>query len=1173
MLEKRGQITSFIIIGIVVLVIGSILLYVVTQEKKETIITSRQEVVEISDLPSLQNYVEECIKKESQETIVILGKQGGKIRLDDYVSFNKTNISYTCVAEGLDPSFACANKILSRQEMQAELSLAMIPKLQECINLDAIKAQGKEVKEGNMKLNVSIGINDITFYLNYPITIISPERTLGAENFQIAVESPLGLLYELAMDITNEEITNEFFDMDKWMLDNNVAVLIKKSRPYPDVIYELIKDNYKFQFALEGTFSVGQERPQIKSAYGACINRLDNVCFKNSPQVFCRQINGEYVNSKDYACDFKTRIKGAEREFNDCGERKSGESWCRYDSMTGKGTDYVGSRHYKISCIDGEEYVEPCRDYREELCTEDAESKKAACRINRWQDCSVCETKDCCEDARFRDCYWEGAVTTEQKCMPEVSPGLKFWENQGGNVCFRANMFTDCPKGYLSCNDDWIESAAIMCYSMGDCGNYRNVEDAIAYSGFMHTDPFDDVRKYVYNPNGWNKNPQDDGTGWKIELPLDTRDRVKLKVKKEEKVVGNLPLMLSAGLSFLEKVIKTNVLAYLNPFQPLRTYYITDFAFCNLWQAPTGGSDCEKCSSGFGCTEYKCKSLGQLCVYEEIDGIGACKKAEEIDKNPPKIKFREDLLQEGYTAKRAILGDYVGVEIEQEIIPHKLFKFGIETNKNTTCGLNFAPANEIYNLPSFWFGDSAYKTVHQASLRMPPRLSVPQNVLDVLNYTSSSQFVEFVDHGEDVYRDYTKRLEPKFMLYKQVTGEDAEEAIDPYYRDVVGVLKALTPILKNVVTEMIKQFDKGGYYVFVQCEDKAGNTNKDQFFIKFTVAKEYKDTEPPVVLEFDPLNDTKLSSLQSIVNVNFYMDEPAECRYALADMDYSEMNKSFSCATSLFDVSTAAGGSYGCSGSMLVPNDVNTFYIRCMDNPVQAEGYKIRLNYTPEAGISGLEKYNASIIDPSIYVSISNGRIESPADMLFGLVFNVPEGDAPLRLYLPENRECRYGNSTQDFENMKNFSPCFVSTELERGLYACDALIEKMENAENKTADYYIECTDINRSERNVHHEGIAYTLGKSDLLKIVEISPSDKAGLDEELKVRVSKSISLDEISCGYNDNVFGGFIEMNPVSDNEFSAELEELKDGEVYSYWVQCTDKFGNEDLANTEFEVVG
>jgi hypothetical protein len=98
-------------------------------------------------------------------------------------------------------------------------------------------------------------------------------------------------------------------------------------------------------------------------------------------------------------------------------KRINGESWCVYDEGIGNGGDSVGSRYYREVCADGEVIVEPCADFRNEVCiegsveTSDGDFGTAACRVNRWQDCVLQNEEDDCTNIDRRDCIWVDSVT------------------------------------------------------------------------------------------------------------------------------------------------------------------------------------------------------------------------------------------------------------------------------------------------------------------------------------------------------------------------------------------------------------------------------------------------------------------------------------------------------------------------------------------------------------------------------------------------------------------------------------------------------------------------------------------------------------------------------------------------------------------------------------------
>jgi hypothetical protein len=179
--------------------------------------------------------------------------------------------------------------------------------------------------------------------------------------------------------------------------------------------------------------------------------------------------------------------------------RINGESWCVRDKGYGDGLDKVGSRYFREVCVDGQIKVEPCADYRNEICLDGSielegedDFETAACRVNRWQDCTSQIEEEDCADIDRRDCMWLPSVagimigseaqnkekttgysnptaestftnptstsitgnavsgeesqpsTTSNRasgvCVPNFPPGLKFWEESTATqICGQAS--------------------------------------------------------------------------------------------------------------------------------------------------------------------------------------------------------------------------------------------------------------------------------------------------------------------------------------------------------------------------------------------------------------------------------------------------------------------------------------------------------------------------------------------------------------------------------------------------------------------------------------------------------------------------------------------------------------------------------------------------------------
>jgi hypothetical protein len=185
-----------------------------------------------------------------------------------------------------------------------------------------------------------------------------------------------------------------------------------------------------------------------------------------------------------------------------------GETWCASSLGTGKispdSTDsdlekenLPGSRYFRMVCYNNEVSVEPCADFRQEVCIQDSLNgfSTAACRVNQWQDCYSQTKKKDCENFDRRDCQWIPGielanVETDEKgaCVPLFSPGFNFWEttSESESTCDLATkeclvVYEKSLTGKEKCVDgceclepDWEEKMNRACVSLGDCGSKKN---------------------------------------------------------------------------------------------------------------------------------------------------------------------------------------------------------------------------------------------------------------------------------------------------------------------------------------------------------------------------------------------------------------------------------------------------------------------------------------------------------------------------------------------------------------------------------------------------------------------------------------------------------------------------------------------------------------------------
>lgn len=220
---------------------------------------------------------------------------------------------------------------------------------------------------------------------------------------------------------------------------------------------------------------------------------------------------------------------------DDGNDYKNGESWCVDQGTVGQGRDLVGSRHFRHICINGEEIIEPCADYRNEICIEnnldttDGKFIESACRPNRNKDCIDQKEKDDCLNTDKRDCFWimgayfEGTsastadtqaldtqTTTAAKgvkinkdkgiCLANFPLGLKHWtDGDAKSLCsigsareevtYEKGIIIDskgkgkCTGNCIATTDEWVNKMNNICTSLGDCGAYINIAGKITTKG------------------------------------------------------------------------------------------------------------------------------------------------------------------------------------------------------------------------------------------------------------------------------------------------------------------------------------------------------------------------------------------------------------------------------------------------------------------------------------------------------------------------------------------------------------------------------------------------------------------------------------------------------------------------------------------------------------------
>jgi len=895
-MKKRGQITLFIIIGIIILIIAFFLFLMRDQIIVESIDSEPTETISFEKYP-FDEYVMSCIERKAYPAIKLMSELGGTLDIDDYTFYK--GLPYRSFLKYDE----CDQDIISKENMQQELNAYLEYNMLSCLDFNDFKKQKFNIEFENgfpePKVSTIIASDEVIVKLNLKFKASKQGYSIDFNEFRETIKLPLGRLYDLALTISDQEAKDHHFDKDSWMLDHGEEIQIEKHKPYPNIVYSLSKhaDNYGFTMF----FNFGIKGKNIAS---------------NPGEAPPKTLAGEYFY-KCYPDVPITEFSNEECEDGECqdciidkGTVPHGSRWCDYDGTTQPGKALVGSRHFLLSCHNGHFYVEECADYREELCTDDG---LAVCRPNQWQNCVNAGSKGACASAG--DCYWydyldvdfeapkraplnppadicstPSSSTDRSKCIPFVPPGLKFWESSSSNYCNMANHLTAFFQPTfreeifaINVPYDWVEYAGANCFYVGDCGNYNNIAGQLSRGGY-----------------------------WNVVLATEQRneflDYSKLIIPPQKITLeSNVSTYQSA--SYSPKVDQSNINSYLNSYYTLATQWANDpcerdmcgtqpficdgfccilnacaidapkhtsidcsdgdvylrniykdfvkwvpgASVCNAWSAPSS-SNCNLCKADplRPCSEYRCKSLGTSCSYYEIYGEPDC--ADLNNPNDPYYKIIKDseyylaITYPSYdTYSSSTYYDNLEIVFDDSFLPAGY----------TSSSLNFFAYGRVID------GYEINPGVNVAS-NLNIRFDTNKPAKCKIQYIPTNEYSDYLDYLVSMGRESTTINNHNFEYFVEslsLTLENFKDALDLI--DVIELPNeiGLEDSLRIILNQLILAMKSEKLYIFVDCIDSMGN--RDETFFLYSL--DAKSNKPPVV----KLNSPEDNSVETKLNVTF----------------------------------------------------------------------------------------------------------------------------------------------------------------------------------------------------------------------------------------------------------------------------------------------------------------
>lgn len=240
-MNKKGQITLIIAITFFIIIIAALIFYVVNYYKKNQIDPL------IFERASIENYINNCVKKTAEEGLKLLGKQGS-IVLDDSIKTPNADVAYY---------FNNANKVPSIEKIQNDLSLHMNKNLNVCLkDFEDFKKQGWDVEKVEVNAKTQINQEDVLFEINLPLKVSDKVNTINFEKSVARLDVRLKYIYDLINKIVDfntkykrqiDMTTLNDYDVDVTVIDYEGSLVYNIKDPK-----SLIRNEpYVFRFAVK----------------------------------------------------------------------------------------------------------------------------------------------------------------------------------------------------------------------------------------------------------------------------------------------------------------------------------------------------------------------------------------------------------------------------------------------------------------------------------------------------------------------------------------------------------------------------------------------------------------------------------------------------------------------------------------------------------------------------------------------------------------------------------------------------------------------------------------------------------------------------------------------------------------------------------------------------------
>jgi len=171
---------------------------------------------------------------------------------------------------------------------------------------------------------------------------------------------------------------------------------------------------------------------------------------------------------------------------------------------------------------------------------------------------------------------------------------------------------------------------------------------------------------------------------------------------------------------------------------------------------------------------------------------------------------------------------------------------------------------------------------------------------------------------------------------------------------------------------------------FLRCQDANGNENAAEYAVNFCIDPS-PDTTPPKIEATSILNTGCIAKDQTSVPMEFYINEPSNCKWDTQDTTYDLMDNEMSCSTELYQINSQQ--LFTCKTTLTgVDRDGTDYYIKCKDQPKKEDNFRNEMAESYLFNLHGSTGLTMKNLQPNgtIFGAVSPAPVELYAETTFG---------------------------------------------------------------------------------------------------------------------------------------------------------------------------------------------